>query len=213
MGMHKVKLLSILFAIVSGIINIMGINQCDIVLTNVTGHFSNFVQEWHGQHTDKALLLLGYISIYWLGAFVSHTCFLLHSRTHKLYWKALPLFLNLLIVLSMIIFNTFPVILLFFAMSNHNGFASNNTQGKIKPSQLTGIIMDIGAEIAKYLFGNATELALVKQNIQIRFLNVIGFVTGAFVAAYFPTPMLLWAVLVFYIGILSSVVVSKLSIL
>ncbi len=190
----------------SGIVNILGIKQLGVVLTNVTGHFSAAVIQSNGQlHKDLATSFV-YIFLYALGAFWAYACFS-YSRKKGVNWvKVLPIVLNLTIFLYAILTQTLPIFCLIFAMSSQNAIGSNHSDMKVRPSQITGVVMNAMQDLATYFLGRRTKET--GSDIICKLLNILGFILGGLIAFRYDSVNIIWLPLLFYI-VLSGLVLTK----
>jgi uncharacterized membrane protein YoaK (UPF0700 family) len=196
------------FSVISGIMNILGIKLANTVTTNVTGLFSSSIQSWGNSYVFP-IALASYIFLYLLGA-VWGSWWYSSFHVRPVLWKKLvsPI-TNLSILLYGVLSQNPPVALLMFAMSNHNAFASNFTNYKIKPSQLTGLVMDMGVDIAKFNFENLSQQRCIKQNFIVRILIIIGFCIGGILAIYYTNWQLIWVAVAFYIALIGAIILGK----
>jgi hypothetical protein len=186
MKRKDILLLACLLPFTSGLINSMGLYLFELVTTNVAGHFGTFLQQLMGLNYAKGLILLGGVGAYALGAFGA-------TLSGEMLKKAkfsllIPVLLNVLILsfLQFIPFKNghFAVMwLLFGGMGAYNAFASNLTNGQVKPSQLTGLLIDAcvdTAKIASKKYPIITNADLRKKN-QVRWLVIAFFSLGVVV--------------------------------
>ena len=200
MTIKQTSLAAFTFSVIPGIINILGIKMFGIVLTNVTGHFSGAVMQLGGQSYDEILLILSYILIYWIGSFFASSCFIYGNQKENNFLKALPLLINLGIMLWALKTNNIPFYSFFFVTSVQNSFGANHSQNEIRPSQITGVIMASGLDIAKYFFSDCPpEIKQTYiQSFSNKMLNVTGFVMGGTIAFFYTTILILWIPVIFY---------------
>ena len=200
MTIRQTYIAAFTFSVIPGIINILGIKMFGIVLTNVTGHYSGVVMQLGGQSWDGILIILSYVVFYWLGSFFASSCFIYGNRKENKFLKVIPLIINLGIMLWALKTNNIPFNLFFFATSVQNSFGASHSQNEVRPSQITGVIMASGLDIAKYIFSDCPPA--IKQSYIHSFtnkmFNVIGFVTGGTIAFFHTTILILWIPVIFY---------------
>jgi hypothetical protein len=161
-----------------------------LVVTNITGHFSDAIQA-----TSAALKVsFLYIICYLLGVFWAFSCFYLAQKNKKNWISALPILANLLIFLGVMFMPSLPVACLFVAMSTQNAFGIHFSSGNIRPSQITGILVSLGEDLAKYFFKNRNSLS----GIYIKILNIMGFMLGGLLAFHWYSVAVLWIPILFY---------------
>ncbi|MEA5405231.1 DUF1275 family protein [Arcicella sp. DC2W] len=207
---RKTYISSFSFSFVSGIINILGIILLGLVVTNVTGHYSSSIVSSGMLTLNDILLTCSYIFMYWLGSFWASSCFYYGKSTNKAYVKALPIFLNLIILIYAVWSQHLIVWLLFLVSSTQNAFGANHSENQVRASQITGVVMASGLDIAKYFFGGFTK-DFKKDFLKafaVKMLNITGFIVGGITAFFYSSINILWLPIVFY-GIVSILILKK----
>ena len=208
MSIKQLFCYSFTFSAMSGIVNILGIRQLGVVLTNVTGHFSSAVIQSNGQlHKDLATSFI-YIFLYALGAFWAYACFSYGKKKGINWLKVLPIVLNLTIFLYAILTQTLPTFCLIFAMSSQNAIGSNHSDMKVRPSQITGVVMNVMQDLATYFLGRRTKET--GSDIICKLLNILGFILGGLIAFHYNSISILWLPLLFYVALSVLVLREKL---
>ena len=210
MTLTQTRIAAFTFSVIPGIINILGIKTLGIVLTNVTGHYSGAVQQLGEESGREIITILIYIFMYWMGSFCAASCFIYGNRKDNHLIKAIPLIVNLGIMLWALGNNDIPIYLFFWATSVQNSFAANHSNNEIRPSQITGVIMASGLDIAKYFFSDCSNQAkrAAIHSFTNKMLNVLGFVTGGVVAFFYSTITILWIPATFY-AIVAVLIIRK----
>lgn len=210
MTIRQIRIAAFTFSVIPGIINILGIKMLGIVLTNVTGHYSGAVQQLGGESWKEIFMISTYIFMYWIGSFCASSCFIYGNRKGNGFIKAIPLLVNLGIMLWALKANNIPIYLFFFATSVQNSFGANHSKNEIRPSQITGVVMSSGLDIAKYFYADCTKEAkrAIISSFTNKMLNIIGFVTGGTIAFFYTTISILWIPVTFY-GIVAILVIQK----
>ena len=210
MTLTQTRIAAFTFSVIPGIINILGIKTLGIVLTNVTGHYSGAVQQLGEESGREIITILIYIFMYWMGSFCAASCFIYGNRKDNHLIKAIPLIVNLGIMLWALGNNDIPIYLFFWATSVQNSFAANHSNNEIRPSQITGVIMASGLDIAKYFFSDCSNQAkrAAIHSFTNKMLNVLGFVTGGVVAFFYSTITILWIPANFY-AIFAVLIIRK----
>lgn len=207
---RKTYLSSFSFSFVSGVINILGITLLGLVVTNVTGHYSSSIISSGTVTLKDILLTCSYIFMYWFGSFWASSCFYYGKSTDKAYIKVLPILLNLAILLYAVWSQYLIVWLLFLVSSTQNAFGANHSENQIRASQITGVVMASGLDIAKYFFGDFSS-ACKKDFLKafaVKMLNITGFIVGGITAFFYSSINILWLPIVFY-GIVSILILKK----
>ena len=210
MTIRQTRIAAFTFSVIPGIINILGIKMLGIVLTNVTGHYSGAVQQLGGESWEGFIIILLYILMYWMGSFCAASCFIYGNRTDNDFIKAIPILVNLGIMLLALKTNNIPIYLFFFATSVQNSFGANHSKNEIRPSQITGVVMSSGLDIAKYFYDDCpkeTKRAIINSFIN-KVLNIIGFVIGGIIAFFYTSISLLWIPVAFY-SIVAVLIIQK----
>ena len=185
MKRKDILLLACLLPFTSGLINSMGLQFFEVVTTNVAGHFGTLLQRLLNQKYVLGLSLLGGVVVYGLSAFGATLLGETQRNTKYRFLLLLPIILNVAVLLFFQIQSTsarsfWEIWLLFAGMGAYNAFSSNLTNGQVKPSQLTGLIIDAcvdSAKIAAKTHPLASSVAFRKKN-QIRWLIVLFFSLG-----------------------------------
>jgi len=201
MTTRKIYLSSFIFSSTSGIINIVGIKQIGVVLTNVTGHISSLIQQLGEGKWEKLELTFSYAFVYWLGAFVASSCFIKSEYSSVNYWKSVPLLLNFSILIYAIAFHSIPVWGLIWVASSQNAFGTYQSKGEIRPSQITGVVMALGVEVSNFLWASNSPTAQRKIGVSIytKLLNISGFIAGGCIAMAYNTSNILVLPALFYL--------------
>lgn len=210
MTIRQTRIAAFTFSVIPGIINILGIKMLGIVLTNVTGHYSGVVQQLGVESWEGFIIILLYILMYWMGSFCAASCFIYGNRTDNDFIKAIPILVNLGIMLLALKTNNIPIYLFFFATSVQNSFGANHSKNEIRPSQITGVVMSSGLDIAKYFYDDCpkeTKRAIIN-SFTNKVLNIIGFVIGGIIAFFYTSISLLWIPVAFY-SIVAVLIIQK----
>ncbi|MEA5257886.1 DUF1275 family protein [Arcicella aquatica] len=207
---RKTYISSFSFSFVSGIINILGIQFLGLVVTNVTGHYSTSILSNKTETYKDILITSSYIFMYWLGSFWASSCFYYGKKTDKAYIKALPIFLNLIILLYALWSQNLVVWLLFLVSSTQNAFGANHSENQIRASQITGVVMASGLDMAKYFFGgfSADCRKDFLKAFSVKMLNIIGFIVGGIASFFYSSLSILWLPVAFYC-IVSVLILKK----
>lgn len=201
MTTRKLYLSSFIFSSTSGIINIVGITQIGVVLTNVTGHISSIMQQMGEGAWGKLSLTFSYVVVYFLGAFVASSCFTKAEQNGISYWKSAPLLLNGSILCYALITHSIPAWGLIWVASSQNAFGTYQSKGEIRPSQITGVVMALGVEVANFLWAKKTPITQQKIGVSIntKLLNIIGFIVGGCLALGYSSSTILVIPALFYL--------------
>lgn len=185
MKRKDILLLACLLPFTSGLINSMGLQFFEVVTTNVAGHFGTLLQRLLNQKYALGLSLLGGVVVYGLSAFGATLLSETQPNTKHKFLLLLPIIFNVAVLLFFQVQSAsarsfWEIWLLFAGMGAYNAFSSNLTNGQVKPSQLTGLIIDAcidSAKIAAKTHPLASCVAFRRKN-QVRWLIVLFFSLG-----------------------------------
>ena len=200
------------FSFVSGIINILGIQFLGLVVTNITGHYSTSIILNKTETNRDILITCSYVFVYWIGSFWASSCFYYGKKRDKTYIKIFPIFLNLTILLYALWSQHLIIWLLFLVSSTQNALGANHTENQVKASQITGVVMASGLDIAKYFFGDfsADYKKTFLKSFYVKMLNIIGFILGGIASFFYSSITILWVPVAFYCIIAMLILKKKL---
>lgn len=162
----------------AGLVAMMSVLHFAFMSTNVAGHFPRVFRELLGQNVADGLGILFNITLYFLGALF--TAYWVTRFSHNRRLMLMPYAMTLLILIIVTtasISDAFKLNLLFFAMANQNTFGAFSTEGVVKPSQLTGLLIDFAMNIVKWLTDKSPNLLIVKA----QFVLILSFSAGLIV--------------------------------
>ena len=182
MERKDISRLACLLPFVSGLINSMGLALFSVVVTNVAGHFGTFLQRITTGDYPFGVALLGGVVVYGIGAFAA--TWISETQQNRLLLLS-PVWGSALAVAYLIFYDVSKLDsgamwLLFGVMGAYNAFASNLTNGQVKPSQLTGLLIDFCIDAAK-IYGKKYDedtVCQLGQKNQIRGLIILFFSLG-----------------------------------
>jgi|GEM_PF-4379077 len=188
MKRKDILLLACLLPFVSGLVNSMGLQFFEVVTTNVAGHFGAFLQQLLKHDYPLGLWLLGGVIVYGLGAFGATLLGETQRSTTPKVLLLLPIIFNVAVLFFFQVHSTsvrsfWEIWLLFAGMGAYNAFSSNLTNGQIKPSQLTGLLIDAcvdSAKIASKKYPLVSGVEWRRKN-QVRWLIILFFSLGVVV--------------------------------
>jgi uncharacterized membrane protein YoaK (UPF0700 family) len=93
-------------------------------------------------------------------------------------------------------------------MSSQNAIGSNYSQGHVKPSQITGVVMSAMQDLSKFLFNQSNPEIL--KDFVVKILNILGFLFGGFIAFYNHSVYILWIPIFYYSLLLVLIFKQKL---
>jgi Protein of unknown function (DUF1275) len=157
----------------------MSVMEFSLMSTNVAGHFPRAFRELWTHHWEAGLSILTHVFCYFLGALITGFLCFKYSKNQRLMLLPYSMTLLILIGVSLLPLNSFLKLnLLFFTMANQNVFSSFITEGVVKPSQLTGILIDLAQNIAKFNLKIGDSLPIIKAQLVL----LVSFIGGLFMA-------------------------------
>jgi uncharacterized membrane protein YoaK (UPF0700 family) len=179
----------------SGIVIYGGLMTFSAVLTNVTGLLPQMAVDLYEGDMQTAGSIFLWLFAFFLGGFFAGWCV---EREKLLKWRflhLLPLFtVALLFTLvglsdkSSETFNpvVFPVMVL-FSIGVQNAMVSLTTSSLIKASQMTGVVNELGVDIAEIFHSEGEKRRLIQREALLRLIVMCSFLLGAlFSVAIFP---------------------------
>ncbi len=188
---HNLRLAS-LFSFVAGTVNISGFLEIKQLTTNVTGHFSHFINELANFQFWKGLIYIVFIFSFLSGAFVSSFLIEKFRANKKLNVYVIPTLIEVIILGSVPFFrdaewlthNLLGCVLL-FAMGLQNSYVTKVSDAIVRTTHLTGLFTDLGIELAHLFYPNAyPEKKVLIQNIRLRLSIICFFFLGAIIGGY-----------------------------
>jgi uncharacterized membrane protein YoaK (UPF0700 family) len=179
---HNLQIASVL-SFVAGIVNVAGFLAVEQLTTNVTGHFTYFLDEFFQFKFGKAIVFLVYVLSFLFGSFVSSFIIEAVNKKTKINSYIFPVSIEILIFFVIGFFgkslmqensNVIACSLL-FAMGLQNALVTKISNATVRTTHLTGLFTDLGIEIAQLFFYKQPEnRAILFSSIKLR-LTIIGF--------------------------------------
>lgn len=197
---HNLRLASLLSA-VAGIVNSTGLLALGTLVTNVTGHFAFFSEQFFLRHYEKAWIFLLFIFFFFAGAFC---CGILIERLSERYSyriaSAVPLVIEAILLTGVAaiggqllgkgtLFITVLSCALLFAMGLQNALVTKVSQSVVRTTHLTGLFTDLGIELAQLVTNRKeTERLVLRRSLLLKWMIVVlffaGCITGGFAFRY-----------------------------
>ena len=150
----------------AGLIAMLTVLHFNLMSTNVAGHFPRAFRELLGHNTAQGLSILSNIGIYFLGALMTAYWVSRYANNRRMMLVPYSLtFVILIIATTVPLTDSFKINLLFFTMANQNTFSAFITEGVVKPSQMTGILIDLAQNIVKWTTLKNHTLPIIKAQI------------------------------------------------
>jgi uncharacterized membrane protein YoaK (UPF0700 family) len=211
----RIKMLyAFIYPFSSGIVIYAGLMTFSVVVTNITGLLPQIAQDLYQGKLNTAGAIFLWLFAFFLGGFFAGWCV---EREKLLKWRYLHL-LPLAVVAAIFLYVgsaadnsaalhpiAFPGMIL-FSIGIQNAMVSLTTSSLIKASQMTGVVNELGVDIAEIFHSEGEKRRLIQREALLRVIVMVSFLAGAmFSVAFFPT----WQTEVFFFpaGIIFAVMV------
>jgi uncharacterized membrane protein YoaK (UPF0700 family) len=193
----RVKMLyAFIYPFSSGIVIYAGLMTFSVVVTNVTGLLPQIAHDLYSGKINTAGSIFLWLFAFFLGGFFAGWCV---EREKLLKWRYLHL-VPLAVVAGLFTFVAaaadnsgalhpvaFPGMML-FAIGIQNAMVSLTTSSLIKASQMTGVVNELGVDIAEIFHSEGEKRRLIQREALLRFIVMISFVFGAMLSVgLFPS--------------------------
>jgi uncharacterized membrane protein YoaK (UPF0700 family) len=179
----------------SGIVIYAGLMTFSVVVTNVTGLLPQIAKDLYEGDWSTAGSIFLWLFSFFMGGFFAGWC-VEREKLNK--WRYLHL-LPLLVVASLFVVVgrsadgsstlhplVFPGMVL-FSIGIQNAMVSLTTSSLIKASQLTGVVNELGVDIAEIFHSEGEKRRLIQREAFLRLIIMFSFLLGAmFSVALFP---------------------------
>lgn len=192
----RVKMLyAFIYPFSSGIVIYAGLMTFSVVVTNITGFLPQIAHDLYAGKLNTAGSIFLWLFAFFLGGFFAGWCV---EREKLLKWRFLHL-LPLTVVAGLFIFvgsagdNSFvlhPVAfpgMILFSIGIQNAMVSLTTSSLIKASQMTGVVNELGVDIAEIFHSEGEKRRLIQREALLRLIVMVSFLLGAmFSVGIFP---------------------------
>ncbi len=150
-------------ASVAGLVNVCSVMAFFAFASNVTGHVAIFAEELVKGHLHQITVVGVWLGLFLFGAMTAHAC-AYQEQERAPHWRrgAIPLVVEALLLAAVGYYGTTHyretlketevlVGILLFAMGLQNGLVATVSGGVVKTTHLTGLMTDLGMEIAALL--------------------------------------------------------------
>lgn len=201
----RVKMLyAFIYPFNSGIVIYAGLMTFSMVVTNITGLLPQIAKDLYEGHVNTAGSIFLWLFAFFLGGFVAGWCVEREKLNKWRYFHLLPL-----AIVASIFFIVgssghhsgtlhplvFPGMIL-FSIGIMNAMVSLTTSSLIKASQMTGVVNELGVDIAEIFHSEGEQRRIIQREALLRVIVMSSFIVGAMVSvALFPQ----WHVRVFFI--------------
>lgn len=179
----------------SGIVIYAGLMTFSVVVTNITGLLPQIAKDLYEGKLNTAASIFLWLFSFFLGGFFAGFCVEREKLLKSRYLHLLPLF-----VVACLFFLVglagkgsdalhpviFPATIL-FSIGIQNAMVSLTTSSLIKASQMTGVVNELGVDIAEIFHSEGEQRRLIQREALLRLIVMGSFLTGAmFSVAFFP---------------------------
>ncbi|WP_057938719.1 YoaK family protein [Algoriphagus resistens] len=144
-----------LTAFSAGMVNVISVIIFFAFTSNVTGHYAILAQEISNGNWYQALVVFGWISLFFLGNFTSNIIVINFRKTNAYLAHSIPIVLEILCLLAVgtyiqfyyketLIETELLVSMMLFAMGIQNGLTATISNSAVKTTHLTGLTTDLG---------------------------------------------------------------------
>ncbi len=179
----------------SGIVIYAGLMTFSVVLTNITGLLPQIARDLYEGKLNTAGSIFLWLFAFFLGGFFAGWCVEREKLKKRRYLHLLPL----AVVAGIFCFTGFsdafsrtmnPVVFpatILFSIGIQNAMVSLTTSSLIKASQMTGVVNELGVDIAEIFHTEGAQRKVIQREALLRVIVMSSFLMGAmFSVAVFP---------------------------
>ena len=222
---HNLQIASLL-SFVAGMVNIAGFLAVQQLTTNVTGHFTFFVDEVLQLHFGNGLIYFLYILFFFFGAFISSLLveYIALKNENKTY--IIPVIIEIILLLFVAIkgnnlienYANFVICILLFAMGLQNSLVTKISGATVRTTHLTGLFTDLGIEFSQLFFYKQAPLkfklyASIKLRLTIISFFFFGGITAGLLYQNFQLRILILATFFLAMGLIYDTLKLKIILL
>jgi uncharacterized membrane protein YoaK (UPF0700 family) len=180
----------------SGIVIYAGLMTFSMVVTNITGLLPQIARDLYEGKLQTAASIFLWLFVFFLGGFFAGWCV---EREKLMKWRYLHLLpLTVVALLFCTVASSlkdshalhpavFPAMIL-FSIGVQNAMVSLTTSSLIKASQMTGVVNELGVDIAEIFHSEGEKRRLIQREALLRLIVMCSFLTGAlFSVGIFPS--------------------------
>jgi uncharacterized membrane protein YoaK (UPF0700 family) len=193
-------------AAAAGMVNVAGVMVFFAYTSNMTGHVATFAEELVKGHWYQAGVVFIWLFLFFIGSFLSEFLISFFDKQGPYFSHSLPVIIESLVLVMVAMYGhlfyseslketEILIAALIFSMGIHNGMVTTISNNQVKTTHLTGLITDLGREVACLFFKRYRNKELNKR-ITLRLTIFGSYMTGGIVGGYF---FLLYDFQVFYI--------------
>ena len=183
-----------LLSFVAGLVNVVGFLATSKLTSNVTGHFTFIVEDFHNSRYIEGLFYLIYVLFFLFGAFFASFIIEITNRINDKFIYTIPVFSELTLLTTIGLFNyefilrnpNAIVCTLLFAMGLQNSLVTSISKSVVRTTHLTGLFTDLGIELSQlFFFKSQEQRATLTRSINLRLSIILSFFIGGIIGGYF----------------------------
>jgi uncharacterized membrane protein YoaK (UPF0700 family) len=190
-----VMLYAIAYPFSTGVVIYAGLMTFSMVLTNITGFLPQIAKDLYEGQLNTAGSIFLWLFAFFLGGFFAGWCVEREKLMKWRYLHLLPL-LTVMVCYFMVGISgenpdtlhpvTFPAMIL-FTIGVMNAMVSLTTSSLIKASQMTGMVVELGVDVAELFHSEGEKRRLIRREAWLRIVVMCSFIGGAMLSvALFP---------------------------
>lgn len=192
---RKVMLYAIAYPFSTGIVIYAGLMTFSMVLTNITGFLPQIAKDLYEGQLNTAGSIFLWLFAFFMGGFFAGWCSEREKLHKSRYLHLAPMF-TVVVFYAMIGFSgqktenlhpvAFPAMIL-FTIGVLNAMVSLTTSSLIKASQMTGMVVELGVDLAELFHSEGEKQLLIRREAWLRIVVMCSFIGGAMLSvAFFP---------------------------
>lgn len=184
-----------LTAFSAGMVNVISVIIFFAFTSNVTGHFAILAQEISKGNWYSALVVFGWIGLFFLGSFTSNIIVINFDKKRAYLAHALPVILEIICLLTVGTYIQFfyretlletelMVGMMLFAMGIQNGLTATISNGAVKTTHLTGLTTDMGILVSMFSKKKYRQKPELQDKMRLLLTIMISYIAGGVSAGY-----------------------------
>lgn len=184
-----------LTAFSAGMVNVISVTIFFAFTSNVTGHFAILAEEISKGHWYQALIVFGWLSLFFLGNFTANNLIINLNKTNVYLAHSLPIILEIICLLIVGTYVQFyyketlletelMVSLMLFAMGLQNGLTATISNAAVKTTHLTGLTTDLGILVSMFTKKEHRKKPELRAKMKLLLSILTSYVVGGICAGY-----------------------------
>ena len=186
-------LLAVFLSTTAGLVNSIGLLSLGVLTTNVTGHFAFLAESLTNPTRYGAADYLLFILSFFAGALLSGCLSVLNGDSRNFRNPDAGIVIEMIILTAVGVIGdavddsaphrTILAAVLLLAMGLQNGLVTAISKATIRTTHLTGLLTDLGIDLAKWIGNEKNGRGAIAGNIQLRLLIIAFFTSGCVAGA------------------------------